>query len=145
MISSVAITQEPQRAAIRVEGAGRLDVHAARMQNPERLVLDFAGAKMSVRQDSIPGVSAPVRGVRMGQFRPDVARVVIDLTVAAPYQIAHEGDAVVIYFRTARMQPEVAPARHGNLDGTPDARKKEISYTAAAPRVKRACEQSFRM
>ncbi len=62
VISSVAITQEPQRAAIRVEGAGRLDVHAARMQNPERLVLDFTGAKMSVRQTSIPGVSAPVRG-----------------------------------------------------------------------------------
>ena len=91
VISSVAITQEPQRAAIRVEGAGRLDVHAARMQNPERLVLDFSGAKMSVRQTSIPGVSAPVRGVRMAQFRPDVARVVIDLTIAAPYQIAHDG------------------------------------------------------
>ena len=43
VISSVAITQEPQRAAIRVEGAGRLEVHAARMQNPERLVLDFTG------------------------------------------------------------------------------------------------------
>ena len=27
VISSVAITQDPQRAAIRVEGAGRLDVH----------------------------------------------------------------------------------------------------------------------
>ena len=29
VISSVAITQAPQRAAIRVEGAGKLDVHAA--------------------------------------------------------------------------------------------------------------------
>ena len=80
VISSVAITQDPQRAAIRVEGAGRLDVHAVRMQNPERLVLDFTGARLSVQKTSIPGVSAPVRGVRLGQFRPDVARVVIDLT-----------------------------------------------------------------
>jgi len=61
VISSVAITQDTQRAAIRVEGAGRLDVHAARMQNPERLVLDFAGARMGVQKTSIPGVSAPVR------------------------------------------------------------------------------------
>src|SRR5271157_1588221 len=89
VISSVAIMQEPQRAAIRVEGAGRLEVHAARMQNPERLVLDFAGARMGVQKSSIPGVSAPVLGVRMGQFRPDIARVVVDLTAAAPYQIAH--------------------------------------------------------
>jgi hypothetical protein len=54
VISSVAIMQEPQRAAIRVEGAGRLDVHAARMQNPERLVLDFSGAKMSDRSGALP-------------------------------------------------------------------------------------------
>ncbi|HZD30280.1 MAG TPA: AMIN domain-containing protein, partial [Candidatus Angelobacter sp.] len=99
VISSVAITQEPQRAAIRVEGAGRLDVHPARMQNPERLVLDFSGARLEVQRTAIPGVSAPVRGVRMGQFRPDVARVVVDLTEETPYQIAHEGDSVVVYFQ----------------------------------------------
>ncbi len=133
VISSVAITQEPQRAAIRVEGAGRLDVHAARMQNPERLVLDFTGARMSVRQTSIPGVSAPVRGVRLGQFRPDVARVVIDLTAAAPYQIAHEGDAVVIYFVTD-AQPEVVPATLVT-SAAAEKTKKEITYIAAAPRV----------
>jgi type IV pilus assembly protein PilQ len=133
VISSVAITQEPQRAAIRVEGAGRLDVHAARMQNPERLVLDFTGAKMSVRQSSIPGVSAPVRGVRMAQFRPDIARVVIDLTVAAPYQISHDGEAVVIYFVTD-AQPEVVPATK-IATAAPETTKKEIPYTTAAPRV----------
>ena len=44
VISSVAITQAPQRASVRVDGAGRLDVRASRMQNPDRLVLDFAGA-----------------------------------------------------------------------------------------------------
>ena len=132
VISSVAIMQEPQRAAIRVEGAGRLDVHAARMQNPERLVLDFSGAKMSVQKTSIPGVSAPVRGVRMGQFKPDVARVVIDLTAAAPYQIAHEGEAIVVYFATD-AQPETVPAAATttSLAQTP---KKGISYTNAAPR-----------
>jgi type IV pilus assembly protein PilQ len=100
VISSVAITQDVQRAAVRVEGAGHLDVHAVRMQNPERLVLDFAGARMSVHQSSIPGVSAPVRAVRMGQFRPDIARVVIDLTNSAPYQIAHDGSAIVVYLES---------------------------------------------
>jgi type IV pilus assembly protein PilQ len=133
VISSVAITQEPQRAAIRVEGAGRLEVHAARMQNPERLVLDFTGAKMSVRQASIPGVSAPVLGVRMAQFRPDVARVVVDLTAAAPYQIAHDGSAVVIYFVT-NAQSQVVPATQISTAAS-DKTKKDLTYTASAPRV----------
>jgi type IV pilus assembly protein PilQ len=132
VISSVAITQEPQRAAIRVEGAGRLDVHAARMQNPERLVLDFSGARLGVQKTAIPGVSAPVRGVRMGQFRPDVARVVVDLTSETPYQIAHEGDAVVVYFRM-QVTPDanaVAPVTSTSVEPA----KKTITYAANAPK-----------
>ncbi len=137
VISSVAIMQEPQRAAIRVEGAGRLEVHAARMQNPERLVLDFAGAKMGVQKSSIPGVSAPVLGVRMAQFRPDIARVVIDLSAAAPYQIAHEGQALVVYF-TTDAQPAVVPATQATSTSQAlpvQTAPKEIQYNAGAPRV----------
>jgi type IV pilus assembly protein PilQ len=132
VISSVAITQDPTRAAIRVQGAGHLDVHAVRMQNPERLVLDFAGARLEVGKTSIPGVSAPVRDVRMGQFRPDVARVVIDLTAAAPYQVAHEGETVVVYL-------QAAPADAGT-PATPVSTEalKKITYDAKAPRVVRS-------
>jgi len=101
VISSVAVTQASQRASVRVEGEGRLDARPVRMQNPDRLVLDFAGTRMAVQRTIIPGVSAPVRGVRLGQYRPDVARVVVDLTAAAPYQIGREGNTLVIYFETA--------------------------------------------
>src|SRR5262245_1587780 len=104
VISSVAVTQGSQRASVRVEGEGKLEARAVRMQNPDRLVLDFAGTRMAVQRTIIPGASAPVRGVRLGQFRPDVARVVIDLTSASPYQIGHEGSALVIYFDTQDSQ-----------------------------------------
>jgi len=135
VISSVALTQDTQRAAVRVEGAGRLDVHAARMQNPERLVLDFAGARMGVQKSSIPGVAAPVRDVRMGQFRPDVARIVIDLTASAPYQIAHEGAAIVIYFQAQSAPAEgnlAAPVTSTSVEKAPQ----KISYAPSAPRAK---------
>src|SRR5882762_9058567 len=110
VISSVAITQGAQRASVRVQGAGPLEVHAARVQNPDRLVLDFSDAKLAVQKTVIPGVSAPVRGVRLGQFRPDVARVVIDLTAAMPYQISRDGVSVVVSFATVAQVPaESAP------------------------------------
>jgi type IV pilus assembly protein PilQ len=109
VISSVAITQAPQRASVRVEGEGPLEVHAARVQDPDRLVLDFSGTKLAVRKTVIPGVSAPVRGVRLGQFRPDVARVVIDLTGASPYQISRDGFSVVVSFETANSPAASAP------------------------------------
>src|SRR5215469_4267841 len=109
VISSVAITQDAHRTSIRVEGAGHLDVHAERVHAPERLALDFAGARLKVQRTWIPGASAPVRGVRMGQFQPDVARVVIDLTTSVPYQIAHEGDAVVVYLQVEPSNTKAPP------------------------------------
>jgi len=140
VISSVAITQEPQRAAIRVEGAGRLDVHASRFQNPERLVLDFSGARLEVQKTAIPGVSAPVRGVRMGQFRPDIARVVVDLTQETPYQIAHEGDSVVVYFQL-QVTPDANAIAPVNSTANVPANK-TIPYDAKSPKAVRTAKAS---
>jgi type IV pilus assembly protein PilQ len=135
VISSVAITQAPQRASVRVEGEGRLDVHAARMQNPDRLVLDFAGARLAVQRTAIPGVSAPVRGVRLGQYRPDIARIVIDLTAATPYQISHDGAAVVVYFETQPESPAESPAAATMITSQQVSRTRpDFHYTTAAPR-----------
>ena len=136
VISSVAITQASQRAAVRVEGEGRLEVRAGRMQNPDRLVLDFAGARLAVQKTVIPGISAPVRGVRIGQYRPDVARVVVDLTAATPYQISRDGEAVVIYFETSSATPvePVSSATTLTLRQSEKARP-EFRYSAASPRL----------
>ncbi len=126
VISSVAITQGAQRASVRVEGEGRLDARAARMQNPDRLVLDFAGTRLAVQKTMIPGVSAPVRGVRLGQFRPDVVRVVIDLSETTPYQIGRDGNALVVFFDTQ-------PATPANLSSTKVS--DGFHYTPVAPRA----------
>lgn len=133
VISSVAITQAPQRSAVRVEGEGRLDVHASRMQNPDRLVLDFAGARLAVQKTVIPGVSAPVRSVRIGQYRPDIARVVIDLTAAIPYQLLRDVGAIVINFETKATPVRATPARLTSQLN--DHSRSEFRYTAASPRV----------
>jgi type IV pilus assembly protein PilQ len=135
VISSVAITQAPQRATVRVEGEGRLDVHAGRMQNPDRLVLDFAGARLAVQKTVIPGISDPVRGVRIGQYRPNVARVVIDLTKATPYQVSRDGEAVVIYFETPATTP-VLPTSGATLTSQQNEKtRQEFHYTEASPRL----------
>src|SRR6266576_1584789 len=135
VISSVAITQAPQRAAVRVEGEGRLDVHAGRMQNPDRVVLDFAGARLAVDKTVIPGISAPVRGVRSGQYRPDVARVVVDLTTATPYQISRDGEAVVIYFESPSRTPVEPVSSVTTLASLENEKARpEFRYSAASPR-----------
>src|SRR5437870_5585294 len=136
VISSVAITQAPQRSAVRVEGEGRLDVHAGRMQNPDRLVLDFAGARLAVEKTVIPGISAPVRGVRIGQYRPAGARVVIDLTSATPYQLSRDAGAVVIYFDAPSATPVEVPVNTTTLTlQRNDRTRSEFHYSEAAPNL----------
>src|SRR6267378_1835268 len=136
VISSVAITQAPERAAVRVEGEGRLEVHAGRMQNPDRLVLDFAGARLAVQRTVIPGIAAPVRGVRIGQYRPDVARVVVDLTTATPYRVSREGAAVVIYFESPATTPVQPVSNVTTLTSQQNEKARpEFHYSAASPRL----------
>jgi type IV pilus assembly protein PilQ len=136
VISSVAITQAPERSAVRVEGEGRLDVHAGRMQNPDRLVLDFAGARLAVQKTVIPGISAPVRGVRIGQYRPDVARVVVDLTTATPYRVSRDGKAIVIYFETPSTTPMEPVSSVTTLTSRQNEKARpEFNYITTSPRV----------
>src|SRR3989442_10417779 len=89
---------------VRVEGNGRLTCQPLRLNDPERLVLDFSGARLAVRRTFHRGDAStlkPVRGVRLSQFKPNVARVVIDLESAAadaPYSVQSEGNTLTVVF-----------------------------------------------
>jgi type IV pilus assembly protein PilQ len=137
VISSVAILQNSaQRASVRVEGEGKLEARAARLQNPERLVLDFSRARLGSQKTVISGAAAPILGVRLGQFRDDVVRVVIDLKEASHFQLAHDGGAVVVVFgeqtgtTTATSASSSAPRRTLNADSS---KKSGISSRFALP------------
>lgn len=136
VISTVAITQAPERASVRVEGQGRLEVHALRMQNPERLVLDFSGARLAVDKSVYPGSAEPVRDVRVGQYRPNVARVVVDLSSVSPYQISREGSAVVVLFEEQPESPSAAQATRETVSSGQTAKTREaFEYSASVPRT----------
>ncbi|HKV23031.1 MAG TPA: type IV pilus secretin PilQ [Candidatus Acidoferrum sp.] len=145
VISNVAVTQAPQHASVRVEGQGQLDVHPLRMQNPERLVLDFSGARLAVEKSVIPGGAEPVRDVRLGQYRPNVARVVVDLTNVTPYQISRDGDAVVVSFDEKPEVPGVASSSASTLTSQKETAARKFDYTAAVPRARGTVDSNLRL
>jgi hypothetical protein len=130
VISDVRITQDAQHLAIHVEGTGLLNVHPTQLKNPERLVLDFTNARVNAQKTPIVEVSGPVRGVRLGQFRSDVARVVIDLMSPTPYQITHDGDAVVVY-----LQVQSGGTNTGVGTAVPPGEKTPSQSASASPSV----------
>ncbi len=125
-----------QKTVVRVTGSSALACHTMRLSDPERLVLDFPGALLAGLH-SIPAAFPPIRGVRFSQFRPDVARVVIDLARPVTYRVRSEKNGVAVEFdfaasAPAHSAPAPAPpaARAVSLERVPRA---EPTAPAARP------------
>ena len=88
---------------MRVDGTGPLTYKAFRLNEPDRLVIDFSGAVVRVQERSLSSSLFPVRLVRIGQFQPNVARVVIEIAEQLPYTIAASKNAVTVVFNPATV------------------------------------------
>ncbi|MEW6047756.1 MAG: N-acetylmuramoyl-L-alanine amidase [Bacillota bacterium] len=125
----------PRGASVVVESTGPIQPRAFYLRNPDRLVLDIPGAVVDRRLDpealkERPGVG-PALSVRVGQYLPRSARVVVELKQPVGYQIfsADERETMVVALgdrpltgRTVAIDPG-----HGGFDpgaigvsGTPE-------------------------
>jgi type IV pilus assembly protein PilQ len=121
-IEHVELSRAGQQPEVIVAGNGRLVYHTLRLGNPERLVLDFSGARMAVSKTSIAGNEHPVRGIRVGQYRADTARVVIELAQAAPYNVHADGNSLSVVFGTAAgNSPDASAIRREVTKAVPHA------------------------
>jgi capsular exopolysaccharide synthesis family protein len=124
-IEEVRLGQNGERTEVDVTGTGPLNYHVLRLSQPDRIVLDFSGAHLELSDKEIASNVDPVRKVRMAQFSPEKARVVIDLREAAPYSVSANGNTVKVEFgsvKTSRVQPPIAPeAQDSRMVMTKDA------------------------
>ena len=97
-IRQIHLTQDGGRTEVNISGSGALTYHAMRLHNPDRLVLDFANARLKTSESHLASNLEPVREIRFAQFTPEVSRVVIDLRQPAAYNIAQNGDTVSVSF-----------------------------------------------
>jgi type IV pilus assembly protein PilQ len=100
-ISGVRIAQSGQQTTVQITGTGELRYRTSRLDNPARLVLDFADTRLALSRLSIPSEYAPVRDVRMGQPNPGQARIVIDLAGSAPFEVHSDGAGITVSFTSS--------------------------------------------
>lgn len=141
-ISSVAVEAQGQEPRVQIVGEGELHYRASRLENPTRLVLDFAGATLASRPGSVPGDSALIRNIKVGQFQPDVTRVVVELDHWTPYTVAASSTGVIVEFASSASAADVqtASVRTASLvkSGTmppPAAKTAKYSQATAAPNM----------
>jgi type IV pilus secretin PilQ/predicted competence protein len=106
-IRQVHLTQNGDQTEVTISGSGPLTYQATHLRNPDRVVLDFAGSHLKTSERHIASNLDPVREIRLAQFTPEVARVVIDLRQPATFNIAKDGDSVTVAF-AAKGEPDQA-------------------------------------
>ncbi|MGB8542433.1 MAG: type IV pilus secretin PilQ [Candidatus Acidiferrales bacterium] len=120
-IRQVNLAQNGELTDVNVVGTGKLNYHAMRLQNPDRLVLDFSGAHLKTSEKHIASNLEPVREIRLAQFSPEVSRIVIDLRQATPYNITSSDSGITIEF--------AAEATKGAVKSTPQAQPVDVTTT----------------
>ncbi|HYK03030.1 MAG TPA: type IV pilus secretin PilQ [Thermoanaerobaculia bacterium] len=96
---------------VRISGDGQLEYKAFRLENPSRLVIDLEGVKNSAVRNAVTVDDDVVKRVRVAQFQPTVARVVVDLASKAEYDIAAVGEEVRIAFGPSARASLQAPGQ----------------------------------
>jgi type IV pilus assembly protein PilQ len=133
-IESVKLGQNGEQTEVNVVGSGKLNYHVIRLQNPDRLVLDFSGAHLKTSEKNIASNLDPVREIRLAQFSPEVSRVVIDLRSPAHYNINSTGNAVTVAFTpSAASTPAPATDQPSNITTTKADIPAAIPAPAATP------------
>jgi type IV pilus assembly protein PilQ len=99
-IEQVSLAQNGEQTEVNVVGSSKLTYHVLRLHNPDRIVLDFAGAHLKTSEKQIASNLDPVKEIRLAQFTPEVSRVVIDLRQPAHFDINASGNAITIAFST---------------------------------------------
>jgi type IV pilus assembly protein PilQ len=66
--------------------------------------VDLGGASLSIRSNYDGRARGAVRNVRLSQFRPDTARLVVDLDAARKYTVERDGNSIRINIEAEAQQ-----------------------------------------
>jgi AMIN domain len=117
IVSHAVVLRENKKTIVLVITNGTAVCQVTRLSDPERVVMDFQRARLATPA-TIPSSYFPVLRIRAGQFKQDVARVVIDLQIVKPYRINLQGNTVTVEFDEGN--PESVPRPTASL--TPSSR-----------------------
>ena len=137
VIEQVQATELGQHVQVRVAASGALSCTPFRLANPDRLVLDCTGAHVRVRSVPSRVDLDPVSSVRVGQFKPDVARVVVDLEGHPTYVIRPDGNSVIVTFDSIHPKPSAIESTSKAMEPAlpPVNQQNEVAPSTTVPMV----------
>jgi type IV pilus assembly protein PilQ len=130
-------------SSVQLAADGDLAYNAFNLEKPSRLVIDLNGVTDKVAK-GIVNVGGPVvKKIRVAQFKggaEPVTRVVLDLAAKSPYQVAKDGDRLLVTFggeSVAAVEPpkpvEIKKAELASPPPAPVPSSKPAELTAQVP------------
>jgi type IV pilus assembly protein PilQ len=103
-VRALEVAPAPNGTAIVLDVDAAVSLNHFTLENPSRLVVDLGGASLSIRSNYDGRARGAVRNVRLSQFRPDTARLVVDLDAARKYTVERDGNSIRINIEAEAQQ-----------------------------------------
>jgi len=132
LIEKVQAIDLGQHVQVRVVGNGALSCRPFLLAAPDRLVLDCPGAHVRAGSTPTRVNLDPVLSVRVGQFKTNVARVVVELAGQAPYTVDADGNKVLVTFDSINRQPSLE-SKSNQSDSSANSVKVQSDQMPSAP------------
>src|SRR6266576_7261937 len=133
LIEKVQAIDLGQHVQVRVVGNGALSCRPFLLAAPDRLVLDCPGAHVRAGSTPTRVNLDPVLSVRVGQFKTNVARVVVELAGQTPYTVGADGNKVLVTFNSNNRQPSSLESKGKEPDSPASPVKVQSDQMASAP------------
>jgi polysaccharide export outer membrane protein len=133
LIEKVQAIGLDQHVQVRIVGTGGLSCAPFQLTGPDRLVLDCTGAHVRAGLTPTRINLDPVLSIRVGQFKTNVARVVVELTGQTSYTVRAEGKMVLVTFDLIHRQSWDPESKSKQSDSPASAVKVQSDQMPSVP------------
>src|SRR5882724_1459081 len=110
-ISNISVARGKDALNIEISGTGPMTAKTMKLTQPDRVVVDIPNSELQGRAREIPVNSSDVKSVRVARYQEGTTRVVVDMAQMRDFQIAPEGNKLVVSMReSSTTKPGPMPA-----------------------------------
>ena len=147
-IGKVSVARGSDGLNIEISGSGPMTARTMKLTHPDRIVVDIPNSVLQGRAREIPVNSGDVKSVRVGRYQEGTTRVVVDLAKLSDFQVAPEGNRLVVSMRdssTSKPSPLPAMREAGvTADATPQTAAPEPAPAKAAAKTEEKVVEATR-
>jgi type IV pilus assembly protein PilQ len=110
-IGKISVARGSDGLNIEISGSGPMTAKTMKLTHPDRVVVDIPNSVLQGRAREISVNSGDVKSVRVGRYQEGTTRVVVDMAQMRDFQIAPEGNKLVVSMRdSSNSKPTPIPA-----------------------------------